>query len=61
MGENKDFYAKRWLKTKLKIKYGKHIMFAEAHGKPNTARFENITGFIVNDKWFADRKKDSND
>ena len=36
-------------------------MFAEAHGKPNTARFENMTGFIVHDKWFAERKKDSND
>ena len=26
VGENSDVYTKRWLKTKLKIKYGENIM-----------------------------------
>ena len=32
VGENYDVYTKRWLKTKLKIKYGENIMFTEASG-----------------------------
>ena len=59
VGENNDVYAKRWLKTKLKIKYGEDIMFTEASGKPNVVCFKNMTEFIVNDKWFSERKKDS--
>ena len=35
VGENKDVYTRRWLKTKLQIKHGEHIMHAEASGKPN--------------------------
>ena len=61
VGENNDVYPKRWLKTKLQIKYGEHIMFAEASGKPNIVCFKNMTEFIVNDKWFSERKKDSDD
>ena len=36
-------------------------MFTEAPGKPNFVCFKNMTEFIVNDKWFFERKKDSND
>ena len=61
VGENNDVYPKRWLKTKLQIKYGEHIMFAEASGKPNIVCFKNMTEFTVNDKWFSERKKDSDD
>ena len=61
VGENNNVYTKRWLKTNLQIKYGEHIMFAEASGKPNVVSFKNMTEFIVNDKWFSERKKDSND
>ena len=61
VGENNDVYPKRWLKTKLQIKYGEHIMLAEASGKPNIVCFKNMTESIVNDKWFSERKKDSDD
>ena len=42
--ENIEAYTKRWLKTKLKlkIKYGEHIMFTEAPGKPNVVCFKNM-------------------
>ena len=36
-------------------------MFIEASGKPNVVCFKNTTEFIVNDKWFSKRKKDSHD
>ena len=36
-------------------------MFTEASGKPNVVCFKNMTEFIVNDKWFSKRKKDSHD
>ena len=32
-------------------------MFTEASGKPNIVSFKNMTEFIVNDKWFSERKK----
>ena len=59
VGENNDIYTKRCLKTKLKIKYEEHItMSTEATGKLNVVCFKNMTEFIVNDKWFSERKKD---
>ena len=32
-------------------------MFTEASGKPNVVCFKNMTRFIVNDKWFSEKKK----
>ena len=51
-GKNDDVYTKRWLKTKLKMKYGERIIFSEAFVKLNVVCFMNVTEFIVNDKWF---------
>ena len=59
--KNDNVYAKRWLKTKLKIKHEQHIIFSEAFVKPNVVCFMNMTEFIVNDKLFAQRKKESRD
>ena len=55
IGENNDVYTKRWLKTKLKVKFEDHVMFTEASRKSNVC-FKNMTEFIVNDKWFSERK-----
>ena len=52
VGENNDVYTEWQLKTKLQIKYGEHIMFIEASGKPKIK-----TELIVNDKWFSTEKK----
>ena len=57
VGENNNVYTKRWLKIKSKIKYREHIMFTEAFGEPNVVCFKSMTEFIVNDKWFSERKK----
>ena len=46
VGENNDVYAKCWLKTKVKVKYGERIMLTKASGKPNVICFKNITEFI---------------
>ena len=56
IGENNDVYAKRWLKTKLKVKFEDHVMFTKASRKSNVC-FKNMTEFIVNDKWFSERKR----
>ena len=40
VGGNNGIYRKRWLKTKSKTKYGEHIMFTQAPGKPNVVFFE---------------------
>ena len=57
--ETNDFYTKRWLKTKLEIKYWELAMFTEASGKPNIVCFKNMTEFVVNDKWFPEREENT--
>ena len=34
-------------------------MLTEAPGNPNVVRFKNMNKFIVNDKWFSERKKNT--
>ena len=56
VGENTTFIQSCGLKPceKLNIE-------TVSSGKPNIVRFENITEFNVNDKWFSERKEDSYD
>ena len=35
LAESTDVYTVKWLKNKLKEKYGKHIFFAEIKGRAN--------------------------
>ena len=51
VGEYNDVYTKQWLKTKLKIKYGEHIMFTEASGKPNVVFFLMLSWDIEIEHW----------
>ena len=57
-GSAEKVYSKRWLKRKLKEKYQDHIFFSEINGKNDIVCFQNMVGYLVNDKWFLDRKKD---
>ena len=57
--EHNDVYTKQGLKTNLKVKYWELVMFTEASGKPNTVCFKSMTEFVVNDKWFSEREKNT--
>ena len=52
-------YTKNWLKQKLKDKYQNRIFFAEINGKHNVVCFKNMVDYLINDKWYVDRKENS--
>ena len=60
-GTAEKVYSKRWLKQKLEEKYKDHIFFSEINGKNDVVCFQNMVKYLVNDKWFLDRKKENND
>lgn len=60
-GLNDDVYSKSWLETKLIAKYGEHIVFVKAAGKSSVVCFKGMAEFLVNDKWFVNRKLDTDD
>ena len=43
--------------SKLKEKYVKHIIFSTVAGVPNIVCLRNIAIYIINDKWYTERKK----
>ena len=44
-----EIYTRKWLKTKLKNKYGEWIFFAELQGKTDAVCFRDSAEFLVND------------
>ena len=47
------------LKQKLKDKYQEHIFFTEINGKNNVVCFRITIDYLINDKWYSDRKNNS--
>ena len=58
-GSAEKVYTKKWLKRKLKEKYQDHIYFSEINGKNNVLCFRNMVDYLINDKWYLDRKNDN--
>ena len=55
--DEKDMYTRKWLKKKLLQKYGESVSFL-SDGYRDIISFKDITNQIINDRWYADRKKD---
>ena len=51
-----DVYTVKWLKNKLKEKYEEHIFFAEIKGRANVVCFKDFASYLVNEKWYKERK-----
>ena len=63
-GSEDTIYSRKWLKTKIKEKYGDHVTFIEEEGKSSKVCFSNIVDYLINDKWYQNRmssKKDDAD
>ena len=60
-GSEDKVYSQKWLKTKLKEKYGDHINIVEEEGKADKVCFRNMIKFLINDKWYQDRKSSTQD
>lgn len=58
---SEDVYSKKWLKTKLKKRYGDHVRFVESEGKSSMVCLENIAELLITDKWYQDRKSTAYD
>lgn len=55
---NNDVYSEKWLKEKLKLRYGDHIQFCEVLGKRNVICWKEMANYIVNEKWYIERQGD---
>ena len=60
-GSEDSVYSQKWLKTKLKERYGDHITFSEGEGKGSKVCFRNMMEYLINDKWYQDRKSSTQD
>ena len=56
LAESTEVYAVKWLKNKLKEKYGEHIFFAEIEGHANVVCFKDLASYLFNEKWHTERK-----
>ena len=51
-GSEDTIYNWKWLKTKIKEKYGDHVMFTAEEGKSSKVCFSNMVDYLINDKWY---------
>jgi hypothetical protein len=59
--DNTDIYTTKYIKLKLKEKYGDQIFFGQSNGRKDTICFRNVASFIVNDRWYNERKSKAED
>ena len=50
-GEVCDICSEKWLKVKLRERYGEHIQFNELRGRRNVICCRYIASYIINQKW----------
>ena len=55
--DEKDMCTRKWIRKKLETKYGKNITFT-SDGYRDIISLKDMTEQIINDRWYADRKKD---
>ena len=60
-GSEDTTYNWKWLKTKIKEKYGDHVMFTEEEGKSSKVCFSNMVDYLINDKWYQNRMSSEKD
>ena len=61
LSNNEYTYSKTWLKKKLQERYGNHLLFSEIKGHPNVLCFTDMVSYIVNEKWYKEKRSDVND
>jgi len=54
-------YSCKQLKRKLLEQYCDHIFFAEVSGQKDVICLRDMAGYILSDKWYADRKVNAAD
>ena len=59
-GDSEVYTIKR-LKQKLQEHYKEFIFFAEVDGRSNIVCFRNMAKYIINDKWYSEKRQDIDD
>ena len=60
-GSEENVYSAKWLKTKLKERYGDHVSFTEEEGKHSKICFSNMIDYLITEKWYHERKTGKQD
>ena len=58
---NSEVYTVKRLKQKLQEHYKEFIFFAEVEGRGNVVCFKNMAKYIINEKWYSEKKADIED
>ena len=58
-GSKDSVYSQKWLKTKLKERYGDHITFSEGEGQSSKVCLRNMMEYLINDKWYQDQNSNA--
>lgn len=58
-GSEEKVYSRKWLKTKIKERYGDHVTFTEVEGKSTKVCFGNMVDYLITDKWYQNRKSNT--
>ena len=61
IADGEDVYGTKWLKAKLRQKYGHSIYFSEIGGRSDVVCFKRIADYLINESWYANRKESSED
>ena len=61
ISDNSEVYTVKRLKQKLQEYYQEFIFFAEVEGRGNVVCFKNMTKYIINEKWYSEKKANIED
>lgn len=61
IAQDDNVYQIKWIKEKLKIKYGDHISFSSLRGHSDIVCLKDITNYIITDQWYNKKKECKDD
>ena len=61
ISDNSEVYTVKRLKQKLQEHYQEFIFFAEVDGRGNVVCFKNMVKYIINEKWYSEKKANIED
>jgi hypothetical protein len=60
-GRDTVTYSEKMLQEKLQKRYGDHFFIGKRCGRNNVVCWRDMASYIVNDKWYADKKNNIED
>ena len=61
ISDNSEVYTVKRLKQKLQEHYKEFIFFAEVEGRGNVVCFKDMVKYIINEKWYSEKKANIED